>query len=158
MNASDKYHEQIEDVRTQFASVLSDYKRYYVAYHKNPESDELANYYQSSKQQLKQLTRQLVELTQSIQQSTQQLNEAMMQTNADLAKHQEMNAKLEQLHHSLSLQGSDVMIDQAKTEYNNYYRHNVQIVLGILISGIFIAKTRLYETVSTINANPTTSV
>lgn len=130
-----KLNEKIKTIKDSFFSALDDFKKYYVYYHKNPEVDEFQNFFNNSKGQLQKLNADIFLLTNNIQQKIKDLDMEMQLTSNKLDDEKELNGELLKLINRIQItqDGSAIMIDDAKEEYNIQYYKNWEIFIGILI-------------------------
>jgi hypothetical protein len=132
-----QFDEQINDIKTRFFSALDDFKKYYVYYNKNPEVDEFQSYYANSKGQLQSMSKELFMTTNNIDKNIDSLDNEMSEISVKLANEKKLNKELLGLLTNLknTQNGSEVLIDDSKREYNMQYYKNVEIFIGILIVG-----------------------
>jgi len=127
------FNEKINELKDKFFAVLEDFKKYYVFYNKNPEVDEYQNFYSSSKNNLQVFNRDIFLLTNSIQKMIEELDTNNIELNKDIAKlkvkYDEMTKLQDKLRHTED--GSAVLIDDTKEEYNIQYRQNLILFIGI---------------------------
>ena len=130
-----QFDEKINSIKDQFFSALDDFKKYYVYFNKNPEVNEFQNYYATSKGQLQAMSKDLLSTTNNIDEYIKVLNDKMMEISKELEKEKLKNDKL--MKHQNALQntenGSEILIDDAKIEYNMQYYRNWEMFFGILI-------------------------
>lgn len=129
------FDEKINNIQTSFFSVLDDFKKYYVFYNKNPEVDEYQNFYSNSKGQLQQLNSDIFLVTNDIQQKIQELDSTMKITSIKLESEKKLNDELLKLINNIQTtqDGSEIMINDAKEEYNLQYYKNWELVIGIIV-------------------------
>ena len=129
------FDEKINNIKTGFFSVLDDFKKYYVYYNKNPEVDEFQNFYFNSKGQLQKLNSDMFLVTNDIQQQIQELDSTMKTTSTKLESEKDLNEELLKLVNKIQTtqSGSEIMIDDAKEEYNIQYYKNWELVIGIIV-------------------------
>ena len=129
------FDEKINNIKTSFFSILDDFKKYYVFYNKNPEVNEYENFYSNSKGQLQQLNSDIFLVTNDIQQKIQELNSTMKTTSTKLESEKKLNEELLKLISNIQTtqDGSEIMIDDAKEEYNIQYYKNWELVIGIIV-------------------------
>lgn len=141
MNQSQIFKEKINSINSQFFSALDDFKKYYVYYNKNPEVNEFQNYYSSSKGQLQSLSGNLFLTTNNIDKSIDDLDNSMSEIAIDLEKEKELNKKMSDILNNLqnTKNGSQILIDDSKTEYNIQYYENIELLVGIFIVGGLLA-------------------
>lgn len=129
------FDEKINNIKTSFFSVLDDFKKYYVFYNKNPEVNEYENFYFNSKGQLQQLNSDMFLVTNDIQQKIQELNSTMKTTSTKIESEKKLNEELLKLINNIQTtqDGSKIMIDDAKEQYNIQYYKNWELVIGIIV-------------------------
>jgi hypothetical protein len=138
--------EKINIIKTQFFSALDDFKKYYVYFNKNPEVNEFQNYYANSKSQIQSMTRDLFLLTNSIDKSIENLDSQMQLVSLKLEDEKKLNVELTKLFNDLNntKEGSEVLINDSKEEYNQQYYYNWEMVFGIFIASVTL--TILFKT------------
>lgn len=142
MGLAKQNEEKINNLNTQFFSALDDFKKYYVYFNKNPEVNEFQNFYANSKSQIQSMTRDLFLLTNSIDKSIINLDSQMQLVTLKLEDEKKLNLELSKLLNDLenTKNGSDLLIEDSKEEYNQQYIYNIQIIIGILIAGASLSK------------------
>ena len=130
-----QFDEKIDSIKEQFFSALDDFKKYYVYFNKNPEVNEFQNYYATSKGQLQTMSKDLFLTTTNIDKNIELLNDKMMEISKELEKEKLKHDKLMKQQNALenTENGSEILIDDAKTEYNMQYYRNWEMFFGILI-------------------------
>ena len=132
---ANKFDEKIKTIKGSFFSALDDFKKYYVFFHKNPEIDEYQNFFSNSKEQLQKLNAEIFLVTNNIQKNIKDLDMEMQVVTKKLQNEKELNGELMKLINSIKTtqDGSAIMIDDAKDEYNMQYYANWEIFMGIVI-------------------------
>jgi hypothetical protein len=132
---ANKFNEKIKTIKSSFFSALDDFTKYYVFYHKNPEVNEFQNYFANSKGQLQQLNSEMFLVTNNIQQQIKNLDIEMRLVSHKLKDEKELNGELLKLVSRIQTtqDGSEIMIDDAKNEYNIQYYKNLELFMGIVI-------------------------
>ena len=132
---SKQFSEQINNIKSQFFSALDDFKKYYVYYNKNPEVNEFQNYYTNSKSQLQTMSKDLFLTTNDIDKHIEFLDNEMFDISIKLEKQKKINKEMLALINNLqnTQNGSEILIDDSKTQYNIQYYKNVELFIGILI-------------------------
>ena len=132
---ANKNLEKINSLKTQFASILDDFKKYYVYYNKNPEVDEFQKGYLNSKNQLQNILKELLSLSNSITKETEDLNNIVSQTNKKIAVEKNLNENLNNMVSNLTStnSSSQALIDDSKEEYNSQYMKLWEIILGLFL-------------------------
>lgn len=131
--------EKINSIKTQFFSALDDFKKYYVYYNKNPEVDEFQNYFANSKGQLQTMSKDLFLTTNNIDRHIEILDDEMKDIAVKLEEEKKTNKELTKLFNNLqnTKEGSTILIEDSKEEYNKQYYANWELILGIfVVSGI----------------------
>jgi hypothetical protein len=133
--------DKINGLKSQFASVLDDFKKYYVYYNKNPEVDEFQKGYLNSKSQLQNILKELFKLSDNVTKETEELNKLIAQANRKIAVEKNLNNKLNNMVTGLTSTNasSQVLIDDSKEEYNNQYMKLWEMILGLLLVGGILA-------------------
>jgi hypothetical protein len=139
---SKQFNEKINSIKSQFFSALDDFKKYYVYYNKNPEVNEFQNYYVNSKSQLQGMSRDLFLTTNNIDKNIETLDQKMAVISAQLDDEKKLNKEMMELIASLenTQNGSEILIDDSKTKYNDQYWRNWEIFIGICIVSILLSK------------------
>jgi hypothetical protein len=138
-------NEKINAIKTQFFSALDDFKKYYVYYNKNPEVTEFQNYYANSKGQLQTMSKDLFVATNDIDNHIEILDEEMKDVAVKLEEEKKLNDEMTRLFTNLqnTKNGSDILIDDSKEEYNKQYYANWEMIIGIfVVSGILATQFR----------------
>jgi|LakMenE01Jun11ns_1017448.scaffolds.fasta_scaffold9737480_1 hypothetical protein len=137
-----QFNEKINNIKSQFFSALDDFKKYYVYYNKNPEVNEFQNYYVNSKGQLQNLSRDLFLTTNNIDKNIETLDKSMSSISAQLDDEKKLNKEMMKLIASLenTQNGSEILIDDSKSNYNEQYINNWEIFFGILFVSILLGK------------------
>ena len=134
---SKQFNEKINTVKSQFFSALDDFKKYYVYYNKNPEVNEFQNYYVNSKGQLQTMSRNIFLTSNDIDKNIEILDKQMSVISVQLDDEKKLNKKMMELIANLenTQNGSEILIDDSKSKYNEQYTKNWEIFIGILILG-----------------------
>jgi hypothetical protein len=132
---SKQFDEKINDIKTSFFSALDDFKKYYVYYYKNPEVDEFQSYYSNSKGQLQSMSKEIFITTNSIDKHIESLDKEMQTISIKLEDEKKLNKEMMAILTNLqnTKNGSEILIDDSKKEYNIQYYKNVEILIGILL-------------------------
>jgi len=132
---ANKFDEKIKNIKSSFFSALDDFKKYYVYYNKNPEVDEFQNFFANSKGQLQNLNSEIFLVTNNIQKKIRDLDTEMQVISHKLNDEKDVNDELVKLINKIQTtqDGSSIMIDDAKEEYNIQYYKNWELFIGIVI-------------------------
>ena len=130
-----QFKEKINSINSSFLSALDDFKKYYVFYHKNPEVDEYSNHFVNSKGQLQALSGEMFATTNIIQKNIVTLNDNMEQISSKLTDEKDKYTKMNKMFTSLkgTESGSNILINDSKTEFNLLFFKNIELFIGILI-------------------------
>ena len=138
---ANKFDEKIKGIRNSFFSALDDFTKYYVYYNKNPEVNEYQNFFATSKGQLQGLNSDIFVVTNNIQKKIKDLNIEMAAISNKLKDEKYLNSELLLLINNIQTteDGSEIMIDDTKEEYNMQYYKNWEMFIGIIVfTGISI--------------------
>ena len=132
---SQVFETKIDDIKNQFMSVLDDFKKYYIYYNKNPESNEFQNYYANSNSNLQTLNQNIFSLTNSIQKNIIDLDKENTYMNKQIIILKKKFEKMVKLQHNLEMteDGSEQLINDSKELYNEQYHKNVILFLALLL-------------------------
>ena len=136
---SKTFDEKITNINSQFFSALDDFKKYYVYFNKNPEVNEFQNFYENSKGQLQTISKNLFVVTNDIDSSIEKLDDKMSSISFKLEDEKNLNKEMIDILTNLqnTQNGSEILIDDSKTKYNEQYYKNIQIIVGIfIVSGL----------------------
>lgn len=141
VNNTNIFGEKINNIKSQFFSALDDFKKYYVYYNKNPEVNEFQNYYVNSKTQLQTMSRDLFLTTNNIDKQIELLDDEMKVVSLKLEDEKQLNVELMKLVTNLqnTQNGTEILINNSKEEYNEQYYNNAEIICGIFITGALLA-------------------
>ena len=138
---ANKFDEKIKGIKNSFFSALDDFKKYYVFYNKNPEVDEYQNFFSTSKGQLQGLNSDIFLITNNIQKNIKDLDTEMATISNKLKDEKNLNSELLSVKNNIrtTKDGSAIMIDDAKDEYNMQYYKNWELFIGVIFfTGISI--------------------
>jgi hypothetical protein len=138
---ANKFDEKIKGIKNSFFSALDDFKKYYVFYNKNPEVDEYQNFFSTSKGQLQGLNSDIFLITNNIQKNIKDLDTEMATISNKLKDEKNLNSELLSVKNNIrtTKDGSAIMIDDAKDEYNMQYYKNWELFIGVIFfTGITI--------------------
>ena len=132
---ANKFNEKIKTIKDSFFYALYDFKKYYEFFHKNPEVDEYQNFFTNSKGQLQKLNAEIFLVTNQIQKNIKDLDMEMRTVSKKLEDEKHLNEELMKLINQIKTtqDGSAIMIDDAKEEYNIQYYKNWELWFGIMI-------------------------
>lgn len=135
--------EKAQALASAFRSARPDFQKYFVYYHKNPESDEFQRFYLQAKGQLHQLSQEAVRITQTAQRQTQALARADQATQKKLQWERQRRARLGKTRRQLeqTYQGTEQSVDDVAAQYQRQYLYNLELLagaaglLGLLVLG-----------------------
>jgi hypothetical protein len=130
-----QFKEKINSINSSFLSALDDFKKYYVFYHKNPEVDEYSNHFVNTMSQLQTLSGEMFATTNIIQKNIETLNDTMEEISSKLTNEKDKYTKMDKMFTSLkgTESGSNILINDSKTEFNLLFFKNIELFIGILI-------------------------
>jgi len=136
------YNEKLNNLKTEFFSVLEDFKKYYVYYNKNPEVNEFQNYYSNSKSQLQNISKNVVSITNEINKKIDVVDGCMSKIAQKIEQEKKLNDELSLLSKELknTNNGSEILINDTKTEYNKQYYSNINMAMGIVLVSMLLTK------------------
>ena len=142
VNNTNVFGEKIKNIKSQFFSALDDFKKYYVYYNKNPEVNEFQNYYENSKSQLQTMSRELFLITNNIDKNIEILDKNMSTIGVKLEDEKKLNGELKKISYNLenTQNGSVILIDDSKGNYNMQYYNNWEMLFGIIIVSVLLVK------------------
>jgi galactitol-specific phosphotransferase system IIB component len=143
---AEQFDEKIDTIKSGFFSALDDFKKYYVYFNKNPEVNEFQNYYATSKGQLQGFNKDIFLTTNDIEKGIEALNQQMIIVKKKLEDEKKLNEELVKVVSGLenTKNGSEILIDDSKEEYNMQYYWNWSFLLSIAILSyiIFTSKSK----------------
>lgn len=137
-----QFNEKINNIKSQFFSALDDFKKYYVYFNKNPEVNEFQNYYANSKGQIQTMSRDLFLVSNDIDKNIESLGKQISAITLQLNDEKKLNKEITELINNLenTQNGSEILINDSKHQYNIQYVANWELFIGILLIGILLAK------------------
>ena len=132
-------------MKEQFASILDDFKKYYVFASKNPEVEEYQDNYLNSKTNLQKINKDVFTMSNDIEKKIEELNKIVMRLNAKLDSEKELDGELLILVNKIrnTKNGAETMLDDSVEIYNRQYYYNLEIFIGILLLLGVLAKVSL---------------
>lgn len=131
----EQYQRQIKDISDQYTSILTDYKKYYLAVNSNKSTANTKNFDNSSTQ----LTRKYNELRMLQEEITKEngfilkeVSELNSKINTEKAKNTQLKNQLTSLDPIKS--SSTMLISDYKTNYNDRNTQNWSLLIGVLVS------------------------
>ena len=136
------FTEKIQTLQNQLLPILDDFAKYYVFYHKNPESNEYQQIFNNIKSNLNNLNSQLFMVSNDVQSNTNSLNEKLLELDNliknEKIKNAELKLKLGIVEHKNN--AASELITDFKHMYNYGYLRNWGILISIFVAGFTINK------------------
>jgi hypothetical protein len=133
---------KLETLQSQLPSILSDFKKYFVFFNKNPEYPEYGQMFNNIKGNLTQINSELFVLSNSVQTNTEQINDKLFILDAlireEKIKNRDLKVKLGIVEHKNN--ASNELISDYKQIYESGYLRNWALFISILIAGTAISK------------------
>jgi len=129
------FAQTIQTSSSQIPSVLADFQKYYVMYHKNPEVNEFQNFFSNSKSQLTNINNSLFATQTSLEKNISQLETEMraMSKKIDIEKQQYGLATTSQYRLANAKDGANQLIEDSQHLYNIQYIKNIEIIAGVIV-------------------------
>ena len=130
----------IQGIKSSFLSALDDYKQFYVVHKMDPDVEEYNNNYINSRGQLRTLEQNLAEIYADIVDNINVLTENTITLNEALRLEKILHTNLTTRINSLdnTKNGSEILIDNSKTQYNTQFYSNVWLITGILAMSVML--------------------
>ena len=150
-----KFSEKLDSLKQQLPSILDDYEKYYVLYHKNPDYNEYQQSFQGIKANLNNVNSQLFILSNDVEKNTNKLNRYLVKLNKQIDIQKTKNTKLKKSFGNVEGENAATteMINNYKEMYNNVYLRNWGLLLSIVIAGFAISKVYANKVVNTVPLN-----
>jgi len=134
------FNEKLNNLSQTFYAILDDFKKYYVFYHIHPEVDEYQQYFLNNKSHLQEINKEVFLITNDIQKYLEKIDLVVSRINLQLGDEKFLNKELLQLMEKIgnSENGAEVLLSDSTSLYNNQYRKNTEIFIGILFLLYFI--------------------
>ena len=133
---------QLETLQSQLPAILSDFKKYYVFFNKNPEYPEYEQMFNNIKSNLNQINSDLFTLSNNVGVNTEEINDKLFILDAlireEKIKNRDLKVKLGVVEHKNS--ASIELISDYKQIYESGYLRNWALFISILIVGTAISK------------------
>lgn len=139
---SKNYSEQINAYNSQFPAVLDDFKKYYVFYNKNPESDEYKNAFDTVVKQIQDIVKGVNNVTDNLQYDIELYNNLIANYNTKMGTQRRLNKEFSNVNTSVIdlANGSKLRIDDYVGLYNKQYNLNWEIAVGIFLAIVILLK------------------
>lgn len=135
-------NEKLKTLNEKLPAILSDFKKYYVFFNKNPEYPEYQNHFENIKGNLTEMYSSLFMLSNEVDSSTQEINKKLNDLNELIQKEKNINSELKSKVSVIENKSnaSIELISDYKLMYNSEYLRNWALFLSILIIGTSISK------------------
>jgi len=142
---SNKFTQELNNLRSQLPTMISDFKKYYVFYNKNPEYQEYQTMFENIKGNLTNISGKLFTLSNEVQGNIDKINITFSQQDDFIKKEKDKNSKLKA---KLGIiedksNASFELISNYKDIYNSHYLRNWGIFLSTLV--IMSTITKVYK-------------
>lgn len=136
------YSEQINAYIGQFLAALDDFKKYYVFYNKNPESDEYKNSFDIVVKQIQDIIKGINNITYELQYNIKLYNNSISNYNTKMGTERQLNREFKNVSNTVfdSANGSKTRIDDYVELYNKQYNLNWEIGVGIFLAIVILLK------------------
>lgn len=140
-----KFTQELNELRTQLPSIISDFKKYYVFYNKTPEYQEYQTMFENIKSNLTNISSKLFSLSNEVQGNIDKINITFSEQDDLIKIEKEKNSKLKS---KLGIiedksNASFELISNYKDIYNSHYLRNWGIILSTLV--IISTITKVYK-------------
>ena len=132
---SGEYRQKLDILLEKLPPMLSDFKKYFIIYSKNPESSEYQSYFQNIQKILAQVKSDLFTLLNDVQTNTAEVNKKMIQMDVLIRRERTRNKDLKRklgIMDSKSNTTSELITNYAEM-YDTDYMKNWAVFLSILV-------------------------
>lgn len=142
IKTSDYYTEKLEGYNSQFTSALDDFKKYYVFFNLNPESDEYKNSYDNVVQQIQTSVKGVNNTTDEIQYDVEIINNTINMYNSKMNNQRKLNKEFNNISSSISdgEAGSEIRKTDFVSLYNSQLKINWFTFVGIILAILILLK------------------
>jgi hypothetical protein len=142
IKSSDYYKEKLDNYNSQFTSALDDFKKYYVFFNLNPESDEYKNSYDNIVKQLQTIIKGVDTTTDEIQNDVEKVNNTITMYNTRMDNQRKLNKEFTNINNSITdgENGSKIRKQDFVSLYNSQYKINWFIFIGIILAILILLK------------------
>jgi len=132
---------KINNIKEKFPSILDDFKKYYIIFHKNSNNNEVQQIFETIKGNLQNIISELSQVTNNIKDNITKLNDKLEEINDLILKEKTKNQKLKKTLGIIekNSNGSVELISDYKEIYNLNYLNNFSLFCGILLLGVIIS-------------------
>ena len=142
-----QYFDKLETIEAQLPPILTDFKKYYVFYNKNPDSAEYHQMYSNIKNNLTNANSELFVLSNDVQSNTEDINKLLFELNVLIKEEKKVNRELKKKLNIAENENnaSNELISDYTEMYNYDYLKNFGLFLSILIAMGTISKLNAYS-------------
>jgi hypothetical protein len=138
----EEFSQKVDILTQQWPSILDDFSKYYVFYHKNPENNEYQQLFHNIKQNMDSVQSQLFAVSTQLEENTHQINQELVHLDTLIQKEREKHrqwtskvGKVKQKNNAV-----DELITEYKQMYDYGYLKNWGIFISILVAIYSISK------------------
>jgi len=137
-----KILEKINILKEKYDLLLEDFKKSYLNYQENPDSNEYKNLFDTKKIQLQSIHDECVKLTTNTQENIHKYeSEVENKINSLSDTKDEYDELIEMLKNGKNMKrSSNVMVDDYTSNYNKIYYKNILLIFGIFMIGVLTFK------------------
>ena len=142
-----QYFDKLETLEAQLPSILTDFKKYYVFYNKNPDYAEYSQMFSNIKNNLTNANSELFVLSNDVQSNTEDINKILFELNVLIKEEKKVNRELKKKLNIAENENnaSNELISDYTEIYNYDYLKNFGLFLSILIAMATISKLNAYS-------------
>jgi len=137
-----EFMNKIKKIEETMPHILDDFKKSYILYNKNIQSNENSQMYESIKSNVENENAKLFIVNNEIEKNIEKLNEKLIELNENIQiekiESKKMSRNLGNIESEYN--GSDELIDNYKQMYDMYYFKNFTMLLGIILSCSILVK------------------
>jgi hypothetical protein len=136
------FTEKINTLKQQLPAILSDFKKTYISYKRNPGNPEYEQAFENIKANLNTISSQVFTISNDIDANTDDINKKLLAINILIKKEKERNEILKKRLNIVERNNnkSSELISNYKEMYDSEYLRNWGIFLSIIIALTFISK------------------
>lgn len=136
------YSEKINAYDSQFSSAIDDFKKYYILYNKNSESDEYKNSFDTVVKQIQDIVKGLNDVTDDLQYDIELIDNSINNYNTKMGTERQLNKEFSNISTSIinTSNGSNIRKKDYVGLYNKQYNLNWEIGVGIFLAIVILLK------------------
>lgn len=142
IDQSKEIEQHLQMIEEQLPSILSDFKKYYIFYNKNPEYPEYHNFFENIKSALNKINSKIFTLSNEIQSKIDNINNKFKELDKLIKKTRDSNKELKRKIYIVDnkANASNELITDYSQMYDIDYLRNWAIVLSTCIVGFVLTK------------------